>query len=253
MADFVPNSDVTNESIFITSRLTGHKKSVSCITVNPADNNNLISGSDDRTVRMWDVRNTTNKSTKCIAGCFNSGIESMTFVNEHFLCVASGTSLFSFDVRFDGVLQRTPLSSVVDSFEEINQIVSHPKDSLIAVADDSGAVTTVPVSSTGVLSDNSSFSRYKKLSRVHTNIVGSVAFRRPNPSELTSGGFDSVWDVARGRPTASVRLEHLADESPEGESSCTNQILNPPFVQALEYVCGGRGVVFALGDGSVSC
>ncbi len=146
---------------------------------------------------------------------------------------------------------KTSLSEIHEGFDDINHIVAHPKDSSIAVGDDSGAVTIVPVTPGGVLSDNASFSRHRKLSRVHTSIVNAIAYRKPNSSELVSGGFDCVscvWDVARGRPSASVRLEHVVADDTE---SAQNQVLNPPFVHAVEYVCGGRGVLCALGDGTV--
>eukprot|EP01034_Spumella_vulgaris_P029737 gene29737-36832_t len=94
-------------------------------------------------------------------------------------------------------------------------------------------------------------SRLKKLSGVHTNIVGAIAFKPNNKNEIISGGYDCVactWDISRGKSTSSVRVEHIAEE---GDEKPTNQVLNPPFIQAVDYCCEGRGVLLSLGDGTL--
>ncbi len=242
---------------FAAKLLSGHKKTISCMTIRPNQPNCLLTGSDDKTVRVWNVE--LGKTTKCIAGCFDDAIENITFLDENIICIGSGRSLSTFDIRFDSMLQRTPLSTLQDGFDDINLVIAHPKDRIIAVADDSGSVTIVPVSPSGIISDNSnSYSRHKKLSRVHTNIVGAIAYRKHNPTELVSGGYDCTvctWDVSRGRPVCSTRIQHLEPtEGEEGggeETLCGSKMLNPPFVFAVEYVCRGRGVLVGLGDGTV--
>lgn len=236
-------------------KLCGHKKSINCMTTDTHHEQLLFSGSDDKTVRLWDLR--SYKSQKCIAGCFEAGIESVAVCrsNENVLCVASEKSLFTFDLRYEGILNKTPISHLKDAFEDINQIVAHPKENSVAVADDSGNISIVPITVDGVISDNSAFNRHKRLSRLHNNLIGAVAFRPTNPGELVSGGFDcvaAVWDVARGRPSTSLKLEHLPVPEDEAVEVPRNQMLNPPFVQAVDFACGGRGVLLGLGDGTVS-
>jgi WD40 repeat protein len=223
-AGIIPTTESTNNTPqFVTSQLTGHRKAVTCMVMHPTDNECLVSGSDDKTVRLWDIR--TNRSNQCIGGgCFTEAIESLAFVDENFLCVASGKTLLSFDIRFEGVLLRTPLSVLDEGFEDINKIVPHPytKERTLAVADDSGTITLIPLTPQGLLRDTSAVStHFKKLARVHTNIVGAVAFKPTNKNELISGGYDCavcVWDISRGKPSASVRVEHIVNEGDEGGS-----------------------------------
>lgn len=242
------------ENSLILRKLSGHKRSINCMTIDKHHDSLLLSGSDDKTVRLWDLR--TSKSQKCIAGCFEAGIESIAFCrsNRNILCVASEKSLFTFDIRFEGILHKTPISVQKDAFEDINQIVSHPKENSVAVADDSGNISIVPISLDGIISDNSAFNRHKRLSRLHNNLIGAVAFRPTNPGELVSGGFDcvaAIWDVGRGRPVTSLKLEHLPVPEDEATELPRNQTLNPPFVQAVDFACEGRGVLLGLGDGTV--
>ena len=212
----------------------------------------LASGSDDKTVRIWDTR--TNKPVKCLHGCFPDSIEGVAFVptDDNLLFAASGNVLYSFDLRQPSVIQNTALSALSDIFEDINTLDVHPNQRLLAVSDDSNNIYFVPFDEQGALINSKETGiRYKTLSRVHNNIVGSLKFHvNPKKNEVISGGFDCmacIWDLDRGRPVKSIQFQCLE------EVASTNQVFNPPFVHSLGYICEGKLIVSGLGDGSVSC
>ena len=113
--------------------------------------------------------------------------------------------------------------------------------------------------------------RYKRIgvTRGHTNLVNALAFKSGNGRELVTGGFDCscyLWDTSTGKPKASITLSHLdtfeqldtgGKEGEEGgksggiQSSGASQMFNPPYVQALNFVCKDKGVACGLGDGSI--
>jgi WD40 repeat protein len=117
----------------------------------------------------------------------------------------------------------------------------------MAIADDNGVVTVVDVS-TGSKQPK----RPKQLTGVHTSIVSAISFHPQRSDEIVTGGFDCIvcsWDLSSGRSKSAINVSQL---SSLGSAGGVGQIVNPPFVQAVEYVAEGAGVAVALGDGSVS-
>lgn len=238
-------------------RLRGHKGAVNCLQVS-ADGKYLVSGSDDQTVRVWDL--TSCKATKCLVGCFESDIESIRFGKEpSILYVACTKGVYAFDLRQEGLICRTPLAEVAmsEGGDEVSNIAINIKGDTLAVAMDSGVINLIPMKANGLFCDNAGATRYKRLSRVHINIVSTVTFKKNNPRELLSGGFDytaCIWEADRGKPKLSMGFKALpledADPNDPGGGQPL-QMVNPPFVMALEYVLGGRCIAAALGDGTV--
>lgn len=253
------NLTVDNESQWIKNTLIGHKASISCLEIKSADQNTLLSGSEDCTIRLWDLK--SNKVQKCIMGCFETEITSIkSSKRSGFLLFASSeNSIYSFDLRFSGVLCKVPLSYLSNSlFDSINAIALNTKEDFISVADDSGAIIIIPVRN-GVFSSPNNIhgndtvfinkQQYKKLSRVHSNLVSSINYKSKNPTELLSGGFDCVcciWDVSGGRPKSSFNFNATTT------NNNSKQIFNPPFVQYCDYFLDDKFVLCGLGDGSVS-
>eukprot|EP00601_Ochromonadales_sp_CCMP2298_P026804 CAMPEP_0173294054 /NCGR_PEP_ID=MMETSP1143-20121109/13657_1 /TAXON_ID=483371 /ORGANISM="non described non described, Strain CCMP2298" /LENGTH=314 /DNA_ID=CAMNT_0014233683 /DNA_START=32 /DNA_END=973 /DNA_ORIENTATION=+ len=272
-------------SVFSSSRLHGHRGGVCCLEMD-AEGHRLLSGSEDKTVRLWDLK--TSKVAKCMAG-FSGAVEVLRLGPDgHVLFAACSDAIYSFDLRAEGLLCRTPLSQVALSDDEISHIAVNTKGDLLAAAMDSGVVNLLPLRA-GVFEDV----RPKRLSRVHSSIVSCVNFRRNNPRELLSVGFDyaaCLWDVDRGRPKASTSCQALqaqaqtqaqaqalalaqtqadanstvvasadADASAEvigedGEGGCLSSethMLNPPFIMGADFLCHSRLVALALGNGLV--
>lgn len=243
--------------------LSGHKKDINCLDTKYNDSNLLVSGSDDETIRLWDLR--TNKTQKCFLRCFNAPIESTRFgfKNDYSLYAASHQQIYTFDIRMGEVLITTPIGkldlAVDDLNDEINAMELHPKQDFLAVSDDSGAVTVFPLDFTNTpILVNEAGVRFKKLTRKHTSVVGALSFRPKSQREIISGGFDCqscLWDFSRGRPLNSVLFTTGASStSPETQqptSISPMNIINPPFVHAIGFTGSGREIVCALGDGSL--
>ena len=232
--------------------------SVNCLEpLRKGDPAAFASGSDDKTVRLWDIRASPQRAQHCICECFPTGVDTIA-VNPQdnaLLYAASGSQVFVFDLRaMTGVIHKEPLGVVDtggDSGNEINALRVHHRGECVAVGDDEGNVVVLEM---GTASRNpATWKVSKKLSGrgVHTGIIGAVAFRPNNSRELVSGGFDCIaasWDFSLGRPLHRCNFTQV---SVGGEGAAGAPVVNPPFVHALGFACAGRVVLVALGDGSL--
>jgi hypothetical protein len=138
-------------SVFSSSRLRGHRGAVCCLELDK-EGQRLLSGSEDKTVRLWDLK--TSKVAKCMVG-FSGAVEALRLGPDgNVLFAACADSVYSFDLRFDGLLQRTPLSQLNLSGaegegegdgDEISHIAVNAKGDLMAAAMDSGVINLLPL------------------------------------------------------------------------------------------------------------
>lgn len=197
-------------------------------------------------MRIWDIRQA--RACHCITGCFASSVDSLAFstTKNNEIFASSGRSLFSFDLRNSKVVVNNPLSKISDiATDDINSIAVHPSGQYLAMTDDNCTIT--------ILNMTSNPPTTNRISNGHTNIIGSLSFKPNNKKELATGGFDfnvCFWDfqsrILKGSHSFSRR------DLLEAKKGDNQQFFNPPFVQAINYMCGGKALVCALGDGSVS-
>lgn len=229
------------------SVLRGHRAEVTCLdsSVGGSCASLVASGSEDRTVRLWDSASSPVRSIKCWYQCFTSSIEQVKFSkrDDHIVYVASVDRLYCFDSRKDSVLDSMPLSTSIHQFNDISTMELSPTNNCIVLSDDSDVVCKIDIDGAGCFKDDS----LRKLRSLHTNSIGSLAFS-DKKSELYSGGFDfSIvkWDLDNARPIK--RLELTSFETVDS----SNQMFNPPFVTHLEAIEDSPVLIAALGDGSV--
>jgi WD40 repeat protein len=147
----------TNQgSGIIRQAMSGHADAINCLDAIPG-HSMLLSGSDDGSVRVWDVR-----ALQCVigfAGCSrprfqNSPVNSVAVSasQENLLYTASGPSVFLFDLRMPVADQ--PLQSLVQVTaaseyslwgQDISQISLHPRGSHLAAVDEGGRVSIVNI------------------------------------------------------------------------------------------------------------
>lgn len=229
---------LVNREASLQRSLTGHKKAVTCLSINEKNIDILASGSEDMTVRTWDLR--SGKCSKCIM--INDTIESISFSinNDHMIYVACAAKLKLYDLRRNEIILKDD-SLCLDFSSDINALCLHQKGQYLALSDDTGSITIIDI-----LNDHKII---KRLSRVHSNLVSAISFRHNFNSNISTGGFDCIactWDFNAGRPISSTNFSR---------ESLTQQtavpMINPPFVQSILYAYHGKVLVCGLGDGSI--
>jgi WD40 repeat protein len=221
----------------------GHKDALLDLTVSPHSLQLIATSSDDKSIRIWNLMISVN-AIKCYSG-YGEPVGALLFhpKYDHLLLGATDSSILQFDLGSPGVLIRQQTILFQSASNEIACFAIHPKeDHLLAIGDDDGTIH---------LFNTQSQSTIKRLSRIHSNLLGKIAFNPINPNILISGGFDSVccaWDLRRGRPASNLLNFATLNESHDSNL----QIANPPFVHDLLHLLQGRIVVCALGDGKIS-
>ena len=76
--------------------LRGHRDCVTCMLDHPKG---LITGSEDRTVRLWDIR--MNRAVKCICDMFDDEIACLSVYpsNDYTVCVGCESFVTFYDLR----------------------------------------------------------------------------------------------------------------------------------------------------------
>eukprot|EP01126_Amoeba_proteus_P036176 TRINITY_DN3676_c0_g3_i1.p1 TRINITY_DN3676_c0_g3~~TRINITY_DN3676_c0_g3_i1.p1 ORF type:complete len:375 (+),score=83.05 TRINITY_DN3676_c0_g3_i1:77-1201(+) len=216
--------------------LTGHTDTVLCLHRNHGSSC-LFSGSEDRTVRVWDLR--VGKSVKLFTP-FESGVNSIRVspVDEKMVYVSSGRKVFGFDLRDPKVIMKDSKVVYECNKDEINQIDIDPTGNYLATCDDACEVKIINISP-----DSSS---PVKTFRKHDNIISTIAFLPQGEPEVFSGGMDSrivQWKYKSGT--------HVHAYLPPQETDQGPQVLNPPFIHHLELSPDGRHLAAAVGNGDV--
>ncbi|KAJ2543427.1 hypothetical protein EV175_005979, partial [Coemansia sp. RSA 1933] len=203
----------------------------------------LVSGSEDKTSRLWDTR-----SGKAICGIvgFEEEVVAADFVGDSSVAVASGASLFIYDHRYISTVHssqscRTVYANRCDNGDGEIQAISTRGD-FVAFVDDNGCLSVFDITDSEAFSEKSA-----RLSGnddgAHNMAVACVCFH-PEEPVIATGAFDRqvrVWDVASERVIrssvaglAAVSAQHVGEESSQG-AVATNMV-NPPFVYALDFV-----------------
>ena len=223
----------------------GHTNSINCVSVSE-DSRIVITGSDDRTIRVFDCRE--RKAVQCIAGYFNDSVNNITFGRSSMDIISScGPIISTFDLRRTErvIINEASFSITTNSNEEVSAIdvkISPGKGLRcnVAIGDDSGTISLLDLTNGKLV---------KSYRNIHTNICSSLAYHPHSFNFMVSGGFDCrllFWDVTKRQP------QDVLDFSTKVFNEGTNpQLTNPPFIHCVKYVLDGKGVACALGDGSI--
>jgi len=222
-------------------KLSGHRGPITCADcADTVVGSLLATGSEDKTIRLWDLR--SDRAWKSISNTslFQQEIGSI-LVHENYVYCSNSTSLYVFDIRNELLVIKQP-SQVYENMasDDINSISLNANNNILAVSDDHGTISLIErFTSNGI----------QKLQGLHTSIAGSIAFHPSIPTEIISGGFDcllGLWDLQTRRVKCRTNFSTVIG------TTSGQQFLNPPFVHAVSYICNGHLICSALGDGSVS-
>ncbi|KAG7382188.1 WD repeat-containing protein 53 [Phytophthora boehmeriae] len=242
----------------------GHRGSVNALLCEEdAHPNVLVSGSDDGTCRLWDVRSA--RVTKClnIKKALGSDDEDESAVNSlafgkatagaesAYIYVAAGNKVLTFDVRQPALVVNCADKEVFqDNQDEINVLSRHPgkHGKFLSAPDDTGDICVY---------DLESHRLFKTLRGQHSNICSTAPFRPNAPWDLVSGGMDGLllfWDFSRGRVKFSIDLNTGVNglRETQGEGAGVQQMFNPPLVHSLAFAPNGKSFVAGLGDASIA-
>lgn len=97
----------------------GHKDYVTSIISHPLG---IATGSEDKTVRLWDAR--TNRSVKCISGAIYDEVACLSLFpgNENYICVGCDTSVMIFDLRNPQVIVKDAVFATTCNEDCVDQI-----------------------------------------------------------------------------------------------------------------------------------
>lgn len=230
--------------------LAGHKGSVLCVESGPVSKKDkeaaaprplLLSGSDDSTCRLWDLR--TRKPCRCMMGCFDKQpVNSVAFIpgDPRTVLAAAGRCVFSFDLRKESVVLFKAERKLGPTKDDINQ-VSVSRQGFVAACDDSGGVR--------VWEDLNGESMMTAEGG-HSNICMSVSFRPRRKWELVSAAMEMdsaiiLWDLSRKRVMQTLSNRFGAGDAKKG------QLVNPPFVNSISFSRDGTVLAAALGSGEI--
>ncbi|XP_056329747.1 WD repeat-containing protein 53 [Danio aesculapii] len=166
-------------------------------------------------------------------------------------CVAFSPSapcmLYASYGRTVAVLDTRNLKSAVAELadageEEINCVSVNEAGSLLAAADDSGAVRIIDVQQEKVI----------RTLRKHDNICSSVTFRPHRPQSLVSAGLDmqvSLWNLPKVRPLWTYSLQDTQEKDAHPQKA--GQMFNPPLAHCIDVTSCGDVFACAAEDGYV--
>lgn len=252
----------------------------------------LLSGSEDGTARLWDLRNSTraslcivvepsytNESKEVTSVAFHPVSNFDTNFNHNYFTVyvTVGSNVYGYDLRYiNSPITKQPdfsLTSNLQVEEEINQLsVSYSSNNShnekfidtnihLAVADDFGKVH---ITSQLPHKNYSNFRQFKSnIGRTHS--FQKVLNHRKNEISgviATSCAFrphSKTLDIATGGTDCTVNLWDLScprvplsSYNVEPIRSVITSLCNPPVVHCLSWSPSGRLLAVGLGDGSVS-
>ncbi|KAJ1837135.1 WD repeat-containing protein 53, partial [Coemansia sp. RSA 2703] len=186
----------------------------------------LLSGSDDGTVALWDTRDSSAIGVidGFILGDDDSGITGVAFASDFSLVVSYGSHVSVLDRRkLTRHIQR-PAVELVDFDNECDVEALSTRGDFVALVDEEGM--------TGVFDTTDSSIAIDKFAGAHEALASCVAIH-PEQPEIATGGFDQkvhFWDMAEEALINGVDANVVSNQA-----SNQKQLVNPPFVYALDY------------------
>jgi WD40 repeat protein len=232
------------------SKLCGHKRPVLCLALS-STKGQLLSGSEDGTIRVWDLR--TQRCDKAIV--WNQGeVTSVAFhpTKTNVIFASAGNAIASFDLSVPGVILRKPIAAnKAATKDEINAILLDPRGYSLVTADDAGELRVFNASTLKVVEDK----HRKMVLGTHENIVSCLSLQPGANQEFkfASGALDAtvkIWSARKRKRLQRLQIQAAAAEE-DGAGTSGAQMLNPPLVHSLTYSRDGGRLACGCGDGGI--
>ncbi|XP_074860098.1 WD repeat-containing protein 53 [Carettochelys insculpta] len=213
----------------------GHSSSILCLNVNKEGL--VASGAEKGELTIWNEEGIRVEQIQL------PRVDDVTCVVFSPTCpsrlyTSHGETISLLDVRFI----KGPVECFQLNEEEINCLAVNETDSILASADDSGAIKIMDL-------ENKKISRSL---RGHSNICSSVAFRPQRPQSFVSCGLDMkviLWTLQKSRPLWTMTLQE--NEAEEVGQQSAGQFFNPPLGHSLSVAACGNVVGCGAEDGKI--
>lgn len=224
--------------------LHGHKESITCLD---STYEHLVTGSEDKSVRLWDSR--SQRASHCFLG-FNNEVEIVKFSlsEPSRLYATSNSTIYMFDLRklSDSVIIKAAIATM-DCDDDIMAIREDKRYASLFIGDSSGSIRVVDTND-GIFTSSSRVI----MSEIHSNIIGDIVLgeelKKPKPFVIT-GGFDCKLNKVDLHKMNITKTYDFNVEKAQVDG--VTNMLNPPFVHGLLLTNREQVLVAALGDGSV--
>ncbi|GAX27490.1 hypothetical protein FisN_23Hh044 [Fistulifera solaris] len=266
--------------IEITRQLKGHTDAINCLDVQSSSSTALLlSGSEDGTARIWDIRSSQSSTATSQACCTAQGPVTAVAWDTHddkAYFIATETVLSWYDLRMQRSIQ------IFESIDEINQIIvaspssnrlpleqkqkKHHKKNKKAAAVDSKIIPTMACADdTGQVNmwrhhrnrrpENSitdgsctslSFQQCRTLQHNADTLVLSCALDEQD-KYLVTGTSDCcvrIWSWTTGQLLSQSSVTAVQQEQ--------SQLCNPPMIHSLTWMPSFPCFVAGCGDGSLA-
>ena len=285
-------------------KLKGHQQSVLCLdhsssrsalggfdAVESAVAGCLLSGSQDGTARLWDLRADSNlRASLCIQGPVAAEVLSVTFgpnwtsplpnpettscsspfARQYSVYLAMGNSVYGYDLRLaDKPIWSHPSAdlSFMGAEDEINQIAFAPLAASLQKKNKKGKKTPCSSRDTKhIIASVDDAGSVRVTDTIELPEAGEAKAKSRtyrHGDMVTSLAFrprvKNGAELASGGTNCQIQLWDVTKERSRPWSTITipnsdagaNQVCNPPMVNSLNWSPSGRLLVASLGDGSI--
>ncbi|KAJ2778501.1 WD repeat-containing protein 53 [Coemansia interrupta] len=209
------------------ARLNQHRDRITALAAGTSSCETLLlSGSDDGTVALWDMR---YNATIGAVGGFDlgeeySGITGVGFASDFSLVVSYGSHVSVLDRRKIGGHSQRPAVELADIDNGFDVEALSTRGDFVALVDAEGMASVFDVTDSGISVD-----RYDG---AHDALASCVAIH-PEQPEIATGGFDQkvrFWDMAE-----EAQIDEMDANVVSNQTTSQKQLVNPPFVYTLDY------------------
>jgi len=242
-------SDESQATFKLTKLKEAHLSSITCVDWSPALPNRIMSGSEDKFIKVWDIR-----SKKCGISLNLTQKGEITDITSHQSTIwasASDCKVYEFDTRM--IRQKKEISHFLECKDEISQIAYDKKCNSLFIGDDVGKLTKYSLNDKKITEsicfhDNALCTSVTTIPQFEIGFCGGTDC---NLYQFKSSNLENAF---------SYSMQDLMTTSQKSANGQTNNLtVNPPFIYGLDSKILKdtedlkQGVIaIALGNGRVA-